>query len=267
LPEKDKDRKRRRLRRGITLIPGMLSTANIFFGFLSITSAIKGEYSLAALCIGLAFLMDGLDGRIARLTNNETDFGLHLDSLADVVSFAVAPAVLCYIWGLIKLSPYGFPVSFLFVICGILRLARYNALSSSRQKKYFVGLPVPAAAATLGVLIFYSPEADISKFTAFFLLLLTIGLSLLMISKIRYKSFKDIDIKSRKPYSVILILAVIIGLIAIDPQLVLLLAAFTYTLSGPAAKLYAVLYPQKVMTHRKAEDPDGQKESVKHDAS
>jgi len=256
----------KRVKRGITLIPGLLSTANIFFGYLSIAASIQGQFGKAALCIGIAFLMDGLDGRLARLTNSETALGVQLDSLADVVSFAVAPAVLCYTWALVAIRPYGFPVSFLFVICGIIRLARFNILSSQPSKKYFVGLPIPAAAVTPAAIVFYAPGASVTAFFAFLLLLLIVALSFLMVSKIRYKSFKDVDIKSRKPYSIIIIPAVIIGLIAVDPQTVLMIAAFIYAFSGPVVKLYAMFRPHKVLLPQNGDHPSSESEEViEHD--
>lgn len=228
---------RGRLRRGIYLLPSLLTTGNLFFGFYSIIASLRGDYRAAALAIGIAMLLDGLDGRVARLTDSQTDFGTAFDSLADVITFALAPAVLVFSWGLWDLRRFGWLAAFFFVTCGATRLARFTVQTSTADRRYFAGLPTPPAAGLLAALAFFSPARLHVQTLSWALLVLVVLVALLMISKVRYRSFKNIDLRQRQPYTLVALMALVILLIAADPQWVLLLTATLYVASGPTERL------------------------------
>jgi len=188
---------RRIPRRGIYFLPSLFTVANIFCGFYSIVSSMKSEFELAAMLIGWAILLDTLDGRVARLANATSEFGKEFDSLADVVSFGVAPGVLAYAWALHLWPRIGWLACFLFLICGTMRLARFNIQQRAVDKRYFVGMPIPAAAGLLAAIVFMFPLPLDSRNQAIPILLLVPGLALLMVSTLRYYSFKDIDLRGR----------------------------------------------------------------------
>lgn len=220
------------LRRGIHLIPSLFTTANILFGFLSVILATTGRLETAALLIGIAALLDALDGRVARLTGTSSAFGREFDSLADVVSFGVAPAILAWRWALVAFGRLGWAVAFLYLICCAVRLARFNIQAGTSDRRWFVGLPTPPAACVVAACVFLSPEPlDDSVLQALTLAMVVI-ISGLMVSKIRYRSFKDLDLRARRPHVWIVPVAVVFALIAAHPQLFLLVAAFVYVLSG-----------------------------------
>ena len=229
----------RRLRRGIYVLPSLLTTGNLFAGYYSIVSALHGEFRNAAIALGIAFVLDGLDGRIARLTNTQSEFGKVYDSLADVLAFGTAPAVLLLSWGLWDLGRVGWLTSFFFLVCAAIRLARFGVNDGKSDLRFFVGLPTPAAACLFAALAFYNPQALDSLNLSRALLAGVVLMALLMVSKIRYRSFKDFDLRRRQPYSAIVILALIIYLIALDPERVLLIIAIGYVASGPIERLVA----------------------------
>jgi CDP-diacylglycerol--serine O-phosphatidyltransferase len=253
-------KKNRRFRRGIYILPTLFTIGTIFCGFYALISTMKGEFDLAAIAIGLAVVFDGMDGRIARLTNSCSEFGVQMDSLADVVTFGLAPSVLAYIWGLKSIAPtfpsyakhvqqIGWIVCFAFLICGTMRLARFNIQttkpqSSSAQtllKKYFIGMPIPAGAGMIAAIIHFIPE-PINHWSVGALWNILIGfLAFLMISTIRYPSFKDVDLRSRKSYINVYLLAMLIALIYLYSQVVLLVLATVYASSGLLAKVYNLL--------------------------
>jgi CDP-diacylglycerol---serine O-phosphatidyltransferase len=232
---------RPRARRGIYLIPSSFTVANVFCGFYAIISSIQGEHALAGALIGLAILLDTLDGRVARFANASSEFGREFDSLADQVSFGVAPMVLAYNWALRLWPRVGWLIGFLFVICGAMRLARFNIQQSTTDKRFFVGLPIPAAAGMVAALVYRFPEPVETRGDAGLFLLLVMLLSLLMVSKVRYYSFKDFDLRRRQPQLVILILALFIVAIFTHPQVMLLSMATAYLLSGIFLKLWSAL--------------------------
>jgi CDP-diacylglycerol---serine O-phosphatidyltransferase len=247
----------RKFRRGIYILPTLFTIGTIFCGFYAIVNTMKGECDLAAIAIGLAVVFDGLDGRIARLTNSCSQFGIQIDSLADVITFGVAPAVLAYIWGLKSIAaefhPYakdvqqiGWIVCFAFLICGAMRLARFNIQSVRSQatpinpssKKYFVGMPIPAGAGLIAAVVHFIPEPiDYWLFGALWNILIGF-LAFLMISTIRYPSFKHIDLRSRRSYVNVSLLAILVALIYLYSQLVLLALATVYASSGFVTKFY-----------------------------
>jgi len=236
---------RQRFERGIFLLPSLFTLGNLC-GYYSIVSTLHGYYSQAALAIGIAIVLDGLDGRIARLTNSQTAFGSAFDSIADVLTFGMAPAALIFSWGLWDLKRIGWMTSFFFLTCAATRLARFTVQASQHDRRFFAGMPAPPAAGMLAALAFYSPARISTPGVTYFTLALVVVLSLLMISKLRYRSFKDIDLHRPQRYSIFALLAIIIWLIALEPQTVLLLLAATYTASGPVERLWQQLRRRRV---------------------
>ena len=254
------EEKPRRQRRGIYILPTLFTIGTIFCGFYAVINAMKGEFDLAAIALGFAVVCDGLDGRIARLTNSTSEFGVQMDSLADVITFGLAPAVLAYVWGCKSIIPtvppvakhvqqIGWIVSFAFVICGAMRLARFNIQTSRPQasasspagKKDFVGMPIPAGAGLIAATIHFDPT-PITHWTIGALWNILVGfLSFLMISTIRYPSFKHIDLKSRKSHLNFYLLALMVALIYLYSQIVLLLIAGAYATSGFVLKMFHLI--------------------------
>ena len=266
-------RGRQRLRRGIFILPSTLTIGNIFCGFYAVVHALKGYDALsevqtaeklfnqAAIAIGIAWLLDNLDGRIARLTNTTSEFGVELDSIADFLSFGVAPAVLAYAWGYGStpgLEKVGWAISFLFLICGALRLARFNVMArtssdaftgktSKLDKRYFVGLPTPGAAGLVAGLIHFFPspvaaQAGSQRHWNSLLLLLVMGaLALLMVSTLRYTKFVDLGAKLRQPFLTLPLLSLVVMGIWFYSDWMMLLVAGSYVLYGPVLKLGGLL--------------------------
>jgi CDP-diacylglycerol--serine O-phosphatidyltransferase len=231
----------RHLRRGASILPSLFTTGNLFLGFLSIVRTLDGRFAEAAPLIGGAVILDMLDGRIARLTNTQSEFGAQYDSLADTVSFGVAPALLAYRWALELAPRAGWPAAFLFLACGVLRLARFNVQRHVVDGRYFVGLPIPAGAAQLAAVVFVLPEARSERWEATAMLALVVVLGFLMVSTFRYRSFKGIDLRRRRSYISVLGIALLFLIVATQPEVLLLVATGLYTLSGPAAWAFSAL--------------------------
>jgi CDP-diacylglycerol--serine O-phosphatidyltransferase len=231
----------RRFRRGAAILPSLFTTGNLFLGFWAVILSFHGDYQKAAPLVFGAIVLDLLDGRIARLTNTTSEFGGELDSLADVISFGVAPAVLAYAWGLSTMPKVGWLVAFLFVMCGTLRLARFNVQKSVVDGRYFVGLPIPAAAAMVAALVNFAPAWLDVKALAITVAALLIVLAFLMVSTFRYLSFKKVDLRRRRSYVSILGIAVFLALVAMHTEWMLLGMATLYWLSGPAVHLWSVV--------------------------
>ena len=233
----------RGLRRGIPLLPSLFTTANIFFGYFAIMSSMRRDFTMAVICIFIAGLADMLDGRIARMTGTNSEFGKELDSLSDVISFGVAPAVMIYCWAfsylrVLEWRRLGWAASFLFLICGAIRLARFNVQPGHTDKRYFVGLPIPAAAGTIAAVVNLRPQRLTDVRMTIMISLVAVLIGLLMISKMRYRSFKDIDLKSRKSVVVVFFFALFFAAMALFPHITLAICAGTYAASGPASRLY-----------------------------
>ena len=222
---------RRGIRRGVSLLPSLFTLANLFCGWSCIVYAMRGDLATAAPFIGVAMVLDMLDGRIARMTGTTSEFGVQLDSLADVISFGMAPAVLAYAWGLAPLGRLGWAAGFLFVTGAALRLARFN-IQKNTDKRYFVGLASPAAAAIVASTVFYYPDGLHDRPQALFGVVLVVIPALLMVSTLRFRSFKTIDLGARRRYQVLIPLAVMLAAIVTFPHEVLLGMAYGYLLSG-----------------------------------
>lgn len=245
MKNKRSSKKINKFRRGIYILPTCFSIASIFCGYYAIILSLKGELQIAGPLIMIAFILDGLDGRVARLTKTSSEFGTEFDSLADVISFGIAPAVMAYSWCLHSLGRLGWLASFIFTICGAIRLARFNIQSKVVDKRYFVGLPIPASAVVIAAIIFFHPiKVENRSFAIAFAFIIYL-LSFLMVSKLRYKSFKDINLKDRKSYSYILIMLLIFWLIAFQPRIVLLILASSYAASGIIMRLYHLIRYKK----------------------
>jgi CDP-diacylglycerol--serine O-phosphatidyltransferase len=224
-------------RRGTSLLPSLFTTGNLFLGFWSIIKTLDGKFEVAAPLIGGAVVLDMLDGRIARLTGTQSEFGAQFDSLADAVSFGVAPALLAYVWALSLVPRAGWPASFLFLVCGVMRLARFNVQRSVVDSRYFVGLPIPAGAAQVAAIVYMLPDlpSPAQRWEAVAMLVLVVVLAFLMVSTFRYRSFKSFDLRRRRSYMIVLGVALLFLLVAAHPEATLLAVTTLYTLSGPLA--------------------------------
>jgi len=222
----------RRHRRGLFLLPSLFTVGNMFCGYACIVHAMRGDLAVAAPFIGIAFVLDALDGRIARLTNTTSRFGLELDSLADVISFGIAPAILAYAWGLSELARVGWASGFIFVTAAAMRLARFNIQSSSHlDKRYFVGMPTPAAAAVVAATIFAWPFPLAGYPQAGAALAVVLVPAALMVSTIRFRSFKTINFGWGPSYMPLLAFATLLVLISFEPRFTLVVLAYGYLLS------------------------------------
>jgi CDP-diacylglycerol--serine O-phosphatidyltransferase len=227
------DRRALRVRRGVSLLPSLFTMGNLFCGYACIIYSLRGDFESAAPYIGISIVLDMLDGRIARLTGTSSEFGLQLDSLADAISFGVAPAILSYAWGLHPLGRLGMFSGFLFVSAAALRLARFNIQSASGgDKRYFVGMPSPAAAAIPAATVYMFSGGVTDYRAALPVLAMVLVPALLMVSTIRFRSFKTIDLQIRRPYSVLFLIALAIMAIATHPRFVLVAMAYAYLASA-----------------------------------
>ncbi|HFD12182.1 MAG TPA: CDP-diacylglycerol--serine O-phosphatidyltransferase [Crenotrichaceae bacterium] len=225
---------RARRRKGIYLLPNLLTTAALSCGFFAITSSINGRYESAAVAIIVALVLDGLDGRVARLTNTQSDFGAQYDSMADVVSFGVAPAILMYTWALAPLGKLGWVAAFVHMAGGALRLARFNVQLEVDDKRFFQGLPSPAAGGVLACFVWVSFEYAFGyNWLPYAILVLTAATGLLMVSNLRYYSFKDIDLRGKVPFVVACGVMFAFSIIFAQPPATLFLLFLGYALSGP----------------------------------
>jgi len=221
----------RRPRRGVAILPSLFTMGNMFCGYACVIYAMRGEFEMAAPLIGIAVVLDMLDGRIARMTGTASEFGVQFDSMADIISFGMAPAVLTFAWGLSTLGRLGWAAAFLFVTAAALRLARFNIQSASTDKRYFVGMPSPAAAGILAATVFAYPEGLTQFRSSLPALLLVVIPALLMVSTIRFRSFKTFDLQARRPFRILLFFAVLITAIVTHPQSVLVVISYSYLVS------------------------------------
>lgn len=233
-------------RRGIYLLPNLLTTGGLFAGFYSIVAAIDGNFVNAAIAIFIAMLLDGADGRVARMTSTSSEFGKEFDSLADMVSFGLTPAIVTYQWGVVRLSEYGalwgrlgWLVAFLYVAAAAFRLARFNTNAASTDRRFFQGLASPAAAAGIASMMLASARYGIDGLVALVAgIAITATLAVLMVSRFTYLSFKDIKPGQRISYKRLLLIPVVLIVIAIEPPTVIFLLFMGYAASGPVTWLW-----------------------------
>ena len=227
-----------RLRRGIYLLPTLFTIGNLLFGFAAVVLSFRGEIKRAALFIIIAGVLDLVDGRIARITGTTSEFGSEFDSLADIGSFGISPAMLAYAWILEPFGRVGWFVAFLFVVCAAMRLARFNIQAHSGERRHFVGLSSPVAAGSLAAVAYAFPTQRGPGDPAAIALLLMVGtLGLLMVSRFRYRSFKDLGLLDRQSYIFVLPLAIVMVGVLIWPRWVMLAIAGSYLLSAPLAAI------------------------------
>jgi CDP-diacylglycerol--serine O-phosphatidyltransferase len=223
----------------VYVLPNLFTTANLFCGFYSIIASMKGMHEIAALAILIAIVLDSLDGRIARMTHTTSRFGGEYDSLCDLVSFGVAPALMIYNWSLFSFGKWGWLVAFLFVVCGALRLARFNVQVGIIDSRCFNGLPIPGGAAVLAtfVMLFYYLGGE-GRYPSFPIIIGVAAIAIFMVSSIKYYSFKDLNYFSRKPFMSFVLIVLILVVVAAEPQIMLFTFAFGYSLTGPVWLLF-----------------------------
>jgi CDP-diacylglycerol--serine O-phosphatidyltransferase len=228
------------MRRGIYILPNLFTTGNLFCGFWAIISVFEEKFFYAAVAILLACVFDILDGKVARLSGATSKFGVQYDSLADLVSFGIAPAVLAFSWALRPYGRFGWLAAFLFVVCGALRLARFNVQSTSGEIKYFKGLPIPAAASMIAMtILLYLRLIETGWVKDIVILVMIYVLAFLMVSNIRYFSFKELDLARRKPFSLFIFVILSMIVIIMEPTLMLFGFVLLYVFSGPVNMLLA----------------------------
>ena len=223
---------RRRLTMHIYVLPNLLTTMNMFFGFFAIIYGIKGNFPYAAYAIVAAAVFDLLDGRVARMTHSTSEFGAQYDSLCDLVSFGIAPGLLLFQWSLQPFGRIGWLASFFYVACGALRLARFNVQQDIIEKNYFQGLPIPMAAGIVASSILAFQDLSLVAYRSPWLLAMTFLLGFVMVSNFRYRSFKDIDLKRRLPFAYLVLGVFLLALVAIRPEVMLFVLFLTYAILG-----------------------------------
>jgi CDP-diacylglycerol--serine O-phosphatidyltransferase len=237
---------RKNMPRGIFLLPNLFTTGALFAGFYAIIAAMSGRFEIAATAIFIAFLLDGLDGRVARLTNTQSAFGAEFDSLSDMVSFGVAPALVVYMWALVYLrdvsnfmGKVGWMVAFIYATATALRLARFNTQVGVADKRYFQGLASPAAAAVVMGAVWFCEIYDIrGEDVTYGALVLTLVAGLLMVSNFSYYSFKDLDLREKVPFVTLLAAVLVFIFLSLRPATVLFSFFFLYMMSGPVVSLF-----------------------------
>ena len=232
-PRRRREDRPQRFKRGVYLLPSMFTMANLFCGYGCVVYATQRDFDTAAVLIGIAMVLDTLDGFVARLTKTSSAFGVQLDSLADVVSFGLAPAILAFTWGLWPLKRLGWAAGFIYVTAAAMRLARFNIqTAAATDKRYFVGMPSPAAAGVIASTIYLFPDGPRDQEFAFAALAMVVVPALLMVSTIRFRSVKAIDVGWRRSYFALFLVAVLFALIASHPRLALVTMAYTYTVGA-----------------------------------
>ena len=229
-----------KMRKGVYILPNLFTTGNLFCGFWAIISVFHEKFEYAAYAILLASVFDVLDGKVARLSGATSKFGVQYDSLADLVSFGIAPALLTFSWALRPYGKFGWLAAFLFVVCGALRLARFNVQSASGEVKYFKGLPIPAAALMIALtILLYLELIETGWVKDIAVLAMIYILAFLMVSNIRYFSFKELDLAKRKPFSIFIFIILSMIVIIMQPVIVLFIFALAYVFSGPVTMIRA----------------------------
>lgn len=245
------------VRRGVFILPNLFTTAGLFAGFFAVVAAMNGNFDHAPVAVFIAMIMDTLDGRVARWTHTESDFGAEYDSLVDVVSFGLAPALVMYEWALHGLGKLGWLAAFIYTAGAALRLARFNVQHAVVNKRYFQGLASPAAAGVLGGMVWVGDDFGLRDYRGVMILaaVLTVLVALMMVSNIRYRSFKDLDLRGRVPFVAVLLLVLTFAFISIDPPQVLFALFFGYALSGPVNSVAFIRKRRQLMARRRQRPP------------
>ena len=225
---------------GINILPSLFTTGNVFCGFYSFIAALNNQYYVAAWAIVLAIVFDFLDGRIARMTKTTSDFGMQYDSLADIISFGMAPAFLAYAWVLRPFGRVGWMAAFLFLLCGALRLARFNVTKPDISKQYFTGLPTPAAAAVLSSIIIAFENLLETRIHPSIMVIMVYSLAFLMVSNIKYPAFKKFEFRKRVSFTRFLLVILVLYILATIPKVALFLISIGYVLLGPVKLLIPI---------------------------
>ncbi|TGG91976.1 CDP-diacylglycerol--serine O-phosphatidyltransferase [Natronospirillum operosum] len=245
----------RKRRRTVYLVPNLLTTTALFAGFYAIIAAINGNFSNAAVGIFVAMVFDGLDGRVARLTHTQSEFGANYDSMSDLIAFGLAPALVAFLWSLESLDQVGWGAAFVYTAAAALRLARFNVQLGSVDKKYFIGLASPAAAAMVaGTIWAFNDMGFEGNDLAWLMVVLVPGLGCLMVSNIRYYSFKDFGLRGSIPFTAVLLVILAFVVVAVDPPIVLLLLFIAYAASGPVMEVW------RRMKRRSQGEPEADKD-------
>jgi len=229
-------------RRGIYLLPNLFTTAALFAGFYAIVAAMSDRFEAAAVAIFIAMVLDGLDGRVARMTNTQSEFGAEYDSLSDMVSFGLAPALVMYEWSLHSMGKLGWLAAFIYTAGAALRLARFNTQIGVADKRFFQGLASPSAAAVVVGLVWVGNDYEaIGSHHIWLTFFVTVATGILMVSNVRYYSFKDLDVRGKVPFVALLVMILIFVLVSIDPPQVLFGSFVLYALSGPITTIWLLL--------------------------
>jgi CDP-diacylglycerol---serine O-phosphatidyltransferase len=240
IPLRRREDRPQRFKRGVYLLPSMFTVANLFCGYGCVVYATQGDFDTAAVLIGVAMVLDTLDGFVARLTKTSSAFGVQLDSLADVISFGLSPAILAFTWGLWPLKRLGWAAGFIYVTAAAMRLARFNIqTAAATDKRYFVGMPSPAAAGVIASTVFLFPYGPQNRQTALAALAMVVVPGLLMVSTIRFRSVKAIEVGWHRSYFALFLVAVVLALIATDPRIALVAMAYSYTISALLMWVYS----------------------------
>ncbi len=227
------------IKRGVYLLPNLLTSAGLFGGFYSIVASLDGNYTYAAIAIIISSIFDGIDGRVARLTGTTSKFGMEYDSLSDLIAFGLAPGILIFTWALRPFERYGWLAAFLFVVCGALRLARFNVQITTVESKRFHGLPIPVAGVLVAATVLISHKLGLDETAKHITVLIMVyALALLMVSNVKYYSFKELNLSKRMPFRLLVGLILLLIVIAAEPVYMIFALAIGYTASGPIVLLY-----------------------------
>ncbi len=248
-----KMKRSRKLRRGIHILPSLFTTGNVFCGFYAFIAVLNDDYYIAAWALVVAMIFDALDGRVARLTKTTSAFGVQYDSLADIISFGMAPAFLVYAWVLKPFGRLGWMAAFLFLLCGALRLARFNVTKPDMKGDHFIGLPIPAASASLASIVIAFEDLFATRLNPMVMVVLVYTLAFLMVSNIKYPSFKKFQFKKRVAFSRFLFVILFIYVLATIPRVALFILSFTYIVIGPVGYFLA---------NRKQKEPERTGEKI-----
>ncbi len=220
--------------KGVYLLPNSFTTASLFSGFYAVVSGMSGNFENAAIAIFISMILDTLDGRVARLTNTSSKFGAEYDSLADVVAFGVAPALVLFSWSLQSLGNFGWVAAFIYVAGGALRLARFNVQLEIADSKYFIGLPIPAAAGVMAGMLWTGVDYGLNgESFSYMVAMVTAVLGILMVSNFKYYSFKDLDLKGGVPFVALLAVVLVFAIYSLQPPILLALTFLVFAVSGP----------------------------------